>query len=344
MWGWSIVSVVMIFVGLILCVVPGLYFMVALSLFSFAVIFERGTVQIGRSFQLVNNNFGAALGRVALLSRMYIVISLVVSCISGVIIGVLGMSASSRARPVERRRCRPEPRLAARQHAAPAGGRPPAGVLPAGGPDDHLHPAAVQRGPALHPAAVGRGERIVTHSPPHATEMRPPVPQESYPGRGPTGHVPTTGYQLPPAYGQYAQPFHPGPYDPLVPEPGSPFEAWWSRVFATFRGNVGQLSVIFLVAALPASRSVSGLPPRARELVHPVRRAGSRRSTSSLLSFFGGLMVFLIITYFLSSVAWAAGIHAVTARAAGQQVTLGGALRAGLRRAAPMWAGIWWPV
>jgi hypothetical protein len=168
--------------------------------------------------------------------------------------------------------------------------------------------------------------------------MRPPVPQESYPAEA-YGHVPTTGYQLPPAYGQYAQPFHPGPYDPLVPEPGSPFEAWWSRVFATFRGNVGQLSVIFLVAALPGlalSVWVAATGATNSYIRYDERRV-PQVDFQAFLSFFGGLMVFLIITYFLSSVAWAAGIHAITARAAGQQVTLGGALRAGLRRAAPMW-------
>jgi hypothetical protein len=99
MWGWSLLCVLIIGVGTVLCVVPGLYFGLALSLFGFAVMFERGTSPIARSFRLVNNNFGAAIGRVALLVAMYVVVSFVVSCIVGVLVGLLGMSTVGAIEP-----------------------------------------------------------------------------------------------------------------------------------------------------------------------------------------------------------------------------------------------------
>jgi len=99
MWGWYLLCGLIIGVGTILCILPGLYFAVALSLFSYVVVFERGTNPIGRSFRMVNNNFGAALGRVALLAAMYFVVSFVVSCIAGVIISVLGMSTANALDP-----------------------------------------------------------------------------------------------------------------------------------------------------------------------------------------------------------------------------------------------------
>ena len=57
--------------GLLLCIVPGLYLAVAAaSLFSLVVMYE-GRGGIGRSFALVHSGFGAALGRFGLLARSY---------------------------------------------------------------------------------------------------------------------------------------------------------------------------------------------------------------------------------------------------------------------------------
>jgi hypothetical protein len=89
MWGWSVLAVLIIAVGVVFCVVPGLYFLLALSLFSFAVMFERNWNHLGRSIGLVNDNFGAAIGRVALLFGGYLVVSIVVSCVVGVLAGLL---------------------------------------------------------------------------------------------------------------------------------------------------------------------------------------------------------------------------------------------------------------
>lgn len=83
MFGWYLLVGLIVAVGTIFCVLPGLYFGVALSLFSFVIMFERGTNPIGRSFTLVNGDFGAALGRVALLFLVDGVASMLVSCAFG---------------------------------------------------------------------------------------------------------------------------------------------------------------------------------------------------------------------------------------------------------------------
>ncbi len=81
MWGWLVLSGLIVAGGLILCILPGLYFIVALSLVIPAVVFERGN-PISRSFKLVNANFGPALGRVALLALTVFVYQGVLSCVS----------------------------------------------------------------------------------------------------------------------------------------------------------------------------------------------------------------------------------------------------------------------
>lgn len=73
MWGYVIGAGVLIGVGLVLFVLPGLYLTVALSLFSYVVIFERGTGPIRRSLSLVNSAFWSVLGKVALLAVVGIV-------------------------------------------------------------------------------------------------------------------------------------------------------------------------------------------------------------------------------------------------------------------------------
>lgn len=88
MWGWSILSFIIVLVGAVFCLVPGLYFLVALSMFGFAVMFERGTFQLGRSLALFNDNLGPALGRTALLFGGYLVATIVVSCIGSVLAGI----------------------------------------------------------------------------------------------------------------------------------------------------------------------------------------------------------------------------------------------------------------
>lgn len=86
MSGWYLLYALMVGVGLVACVLPGLYLAVAGSLFSFVVVFERGRNPIGRSFWLVHKAFGQVLGRVALLA----VAALGVSCVVGLCTGAAG--------------------------------------------------------------------------------------------------------------------------------------------------------------------------------------------------------------------------------------------------------------
>jgi len=99
MFGWLVLTGLMIGVGLILCIVPGLYAAVATSLFAFLVMYERGTGPIGRSFSLVHSAFGAVLGRVVPLVLSVIIINFLVSCVFGAVtaaaagaVGVAGVS------------------------------------------------------------------------------------------------------------------------------------------------------------------------------------------------------------------------------------------------------------
>ncbi|MGH3681679.1 MAG: hypothetical protein ACRDT2_15715 [Natronosporangium sp.] len=87
MFGGFLLLTVMVLAGLLACVLPGLYLAVAGSLFSFVVIYERGRSGIGRSFGLVHRQFGAALGRVLLLVVTYLGVTLLVSCLLGLLSG-----------------------------------------------------------------------------------------------------------------------------------------------------------------------------------------------------------------------------------------------------------------
>lgn len=93
MFGWYLLFWLMVVGGLIACILPGIYLFVAGSLFSFVVIYERGRGGIGRSFGLVNRQFGAALGRVLLLMLTYLVVNLAVSCLLGVVSGGASFAA-----------------------------------------------------------------------------------------------------------------------------------------------------------------------------------------------------------------------------------------------------------
>ena len=91
MLGWYILYGLMCGVGLVFCLLPGLYLALAGSLFSFVVMYERGTGPIGRSFSIVHREFGAALGRVLLLALVYLGVSVLVSDAVGG--GALGAGA-----------------------------------------------------------------------------------------------------------------------------------------------------------------------------------------------------------------------------------------------------------
>lgn len=67
LFGWGLLYGLLVLVGTCACFVPGLYFALAGCLYIPVALYRRGMSPIGTSFSLVNRNFGAALGRMALL-------------------------------------------------------------------------------------------------------------------------------------------------------------------------------------------------------------------------------------------------------------------------------------
>ena len=94
LWGWGILAYLTVSVGLVLCILPGLYFLVSLSLLAPAATFERGS-PYARSFKLVNRNFGGALGRLILAWLVVAVFSCVVSLIGGLLVAAFGLTGAA---------------------------------------------------------------------------------------------------------------------------------------------------------------------------------------------------------------------------------------------------------
>ncbi|HZO63755.1 MAG TPA: hypothetical protein VFB74_02020 [Kribbellaceae bacterium] len=90
MWAWFLGYGLVVGIGLIVCVLPGLYFAVTLSLFSFVLMFERGTIPFGRSMKLVQASFRRALGRIGVL----LVLAVGVNLVGGSIAGLVGEAVS----------------------------------------------------------------------------------------------------------------------------------------------------------------------------------------------------------------------------------------------------------
>jgi hypothetical protein len=66
LWGWTLLSGLIIGVGFVLCILPGIYFAFALALVGPVYLYEREN-PIGRSFRLFHDNFGPVLGRALLI-------------------------------------------------------------------------------------------------------------------------------------------------------------------------------------------------------------------------------------------------------------------------------------
>jgi len=79
LWGWSLLYGLMILAGTCACFLPGLYFALAGCLYVPVALYRRGTNPISTSFSLVNGNFLAALGRMALLLLLVYGVELVLS-------------------------------------------------------------------------------------------------------------------------------------------------------------------------------------------------------------------------------------------------------------------------
>jgi hypothetical protein len=79
LFGWSLLYGLMIVAGSCACLIPGLYFALAGCLYVPVALYRRRLNPIGTSFTLVNRNFGAALGRMALLVVMLYGVQLVLT-------------------------------------------------------------------------------------------------------------------------------------------------------------------------------------------------------------------------------------------------------------------------
>ena len=73
--GWQILAGFVIVMGVILCLLPGIYAAVVLSILPVIVLLERGE-GVGRAFELVHRNFGAAAGRLGTMAGLYLAIGL----------------------------------------------------------------------------------------------------------------------------------------------------------------------------------------------------------------------------------------------------------------------------
>ncbi|WP_245718622.1 hypothetical protein [Micromonospora rhizosphaerae] len=76
LWGWTLLSSVLIGVGVCFCVLPGIYLAFATALAGPVYLFEREN-PIGRSFRMFHERFGPVLGRLALVAAVLIVGSVV---------------------------------------------------------------------------------------------------------------------------------------------------------------------------------------------------------------------------------------------------------------------------
>ncbi|MGY0232035.1 hypothetical protein [Longispora urticae] len=67
LFGWQVVVALLTALGVLACILPGIYVYAATALVGPIFLFERGGSPINRSFSIFNNNLGRILGRLALL-------------------------------------------------------------------------------------------------------------------------------------------------------------------------------------------------------------------------------------------------------------------------------------
>jgi hypothetical protein len=90
MIGWSIPAGLLVIVGLLCCVVPGLYVGAVFTVLPAVVLLERGNA-ISRSFQLLHADIGAALGRIV----VYYGVTFLFGAVAGVFTNVVAAVATT---------------------------------------------------------------------------------------------------------------------------------------------------------------------------------------------------------------------------------------------------------
>jgi hypothetical protein len=76
MIGWGLLAGLTILVGLVFCILPGIYLALVLSVLPVIVLLERGN-GIGRAFQLFHADFGSAIGRIATVIGIMLAVALI---------------------------------------------------------------------------------------------------------------------------------------------------------------------------------------------------------------------------------------------------------------------------
>jgi len=99
LWGWTLLVSLIVVVGICACILPGVYFGFALSLYAFVVVFERGQNPVARSFRLTHLDFGPTLGRVALLFAVVVAYQVVLAVLAG-LVGVTGAGIGGPVSPM----------------------------------------------------------------------------------------------------------------------------------------------------------------------------------------------------------------------------------------------------
>jgi len=89
LWGWYLLAGLIVGIGLVLCILPGIYFGLALALFIPVYLFERAN-PIGRSWSMLHANFGPLLGRLAALLGAVLVVQVALSLFQQVFLLVAG--------------------------------------------------------------------------------------------------------------------------------------------------------------------------------------------------------------------------------------------------------------
>lgn len=85
---WLLLAWITIVVGLVLCILPGLWAIFALSLMAPAAVFEARRSPYGRSIQLTHSAFWPALGRIIIVVIVAIAANLIISLVGLLLAGV----------------------------------------------------------------------------------------------------------------------------------------------------------------------------------------------------------------------------------------------------------------
>ncbi|WP_433530108.1 DUF3824 domain-containing protein [Micromonospora sp. CA-263727] len=198
-------------------------------------------------------------------------------------------------------------------------------------PADPSRPSLGEPDPPGMPAAY-------PGQPPHPGQPYPgqpypgqPYPGQSYPGQPPYGWYHPAGYGLDPS-------------DVLVTPPGAGLGGWLARcVGAVRRSWQLLLPILVLTQVLPAAAlSILALAvePAGRWEVEVVGDTAELPATfwTDLGVMLGVLVGGGLIIGLVQCAGWAAGTWVIARQAAGEAVSLGAALRYGLRRALGLWA------